>query len=121
MTRILIIDDDLDILETVGALLAAKGFEIYSVDTVEKGLEAIPRLSPNLILLDVLFPEDSHLGFKTAGIIKKSYPGLPVFLFSAVNREYAFSLDGQRVEADEFLVKPVNIDRLVTLINQHAK
>ena len=45
MIRILIIDDDLDILETVGALLAAKGFEIYSVDTVEKGLEAIPRLS----------------------------------------------------------------------------
>jgi len=121
MVRILIIDDDLDILETVGSLLEDRGFEIFSSDTVEKGLEAIPRLSPQLILLDVLFPEDSHLGFKTAGIIKKEYPGLPVFLFSAVNREYAFSLGGERMEADEFLVKPVKIDRLVNLIHQHVK
>jgi len=121
MIRILIIDDDLDILETVGALLAASGFEIFSEDTVEKGLEAIPRLSPHLVLLDVLFPEDSHLGFKTAGVIKKRYPELPVFLFSAVNREYAFSLGEEKVEADEFLVKPVKIDRLVSLIRQYVK
>jgi DNA-binding response OmpR family regulator len=121
MVRVLIIDDDLDILETVGSLLADRGFEIFSADTVENGLEAIPRLSPHLVLLDVLFPEDSHLGFKTAGFIKKSYPRLPVFLLSAVNREYAFDLDGEKVEADEFLVKPVDIDRLVRLIHQHVK
>ena len=121
MVRILIIDDDLDILETVGALLEDRGFEIFSADTVEKGLEEIPRLSPQLILLDVLFPEDSHLGFKTAGVIKAKYPGLPVFLFSAINREYAFALEGKEMEAEEFLVKPVNIDRLVSLIDQHVK
>ncbi|OHD69237.1 MAG: hypothetical protein A2V99_08410 [Spirochaetes bacterium RBG_16_67_19] len=74
-----------------------------------------------MILLDVLFPEDSYLGFKTAGTIKAKYPGLPVFLFSAINREYAFPLEGKAMEADEFLVKPVNIDRLVSLIGQYVK
>ncbi len=119
MARILIIDDDLDILETVGPLLESQGFQISSADTVEKGLEAIPRDSPQVVLLDVLFPEDSLLGFKAARIIKRSFPGLPVFLFSSVHREYAFS--GETTEADEFLVKPVKIDRLVSLIRQHLK
>jgi two-component system OmpR family response regulator len=119
MVRILIIDDDLDILATVGPLLESQGFQISSADTVEKGLEAIPRDSPQLVLLDVLFPEDSHLGFKAARTIRKSFPGLPVFLFSAAHRGYAFG--GETAEADEFLVKPVKIDRLVSLIRKHVK
>jgi DNA-binding NtrC family response regulator len=119
MGRILIIDDDLDILETVGPLLENQGFQISSADTVEKGLEEIARDPPQLVLLDVLFPEDSRLGFKAARIIKQGFPGLPVFLFSSVHREYAFS--GEKGEADEFLVKPVKIDRLVRLIRQHLK
>lgn len=121
MIKLLIIDDDLDVLETVGALLLDRGFEIHSADTVENGLKAIPEISPDLVLLDVLFPEDSHLGLKTAGIIKKRFPRLPVFLVSAVNRESAFDSSGEKVEADEFLAKPVNIDRLVKLINLHVK
>jgi DNA-binding NtrC family response regulator len=121
MTKVLIIDDDLDILETIGALLQDRGFEIHSADTVEDGLKAIPEISPDLVLLDVLFPEDSHLGFKTTRIIKERFPGLTIFLLSAVNREYAFNGNEEKVEADEFLIKPVNIDRLVRLINQHVK
>jgi DNA-binding NtrC family response regulator len=119
MARILIIDDDLDIIETVGPLLESQGFQVCSVDTVEKGLEAIPRESPQLVLLDVLFPEDSQLGFKAARIIKKRFPGLPVFLFSSIHREYAFG--GETAEAEEFLVKPVKIDRLADLIRKHVK
>jgi CheY-like chemotaxis protein len=99
------------------------------VDSVEKGLAAIRREPPQLVLLDVLFPEDSHLGFKTARVIRKSFPGLPVFLFSSVHREYAFngetaeaggSLPGESL-ADEFLVKPVKVDRLASLIRKHVK
>ena len=43
MSKILIIDDDLDILETTGSLLEYEGFEIHSADTVEKGIELIER------------------------------------------------------------------------------
>ena len=39
--KILIIDDDQDILETMGSLLGHEGFEIYSAETVEKGIEMI--------------------------------------------------------------------------------
>ena len=54
--KILIIDDDEDILETMGALLEYEGFKIHSADSVEKGIEMIPEVSPAVILLDVMFP-----------------------------------------------------------------
>ena len=55
--KILIIDDDQDILETMGSLLEFEGFEIHAADTVERGIEMIEEISPGLILLDVMFPE----------------------------------------------------------------
>ena len=44
--KILIIDDDHDILETTGSILAHEGFEIHSADSVERGLELVDSLDP---------------------------------------------------------------------------
>ncbi|MCK5571044.1 MAG: response regulator, partial [Spirochaetes bacterium] len=62
--RILIIDDDEDILETMGALLEYEGYEIHSADSVEKGIEMITENPPDVILLDVMFPEKKTRGFE---------------------------------------------------------
>jgi len=119
VTKIIIIDDDLDVLETTGALLKNAGFEIHSADSVEGGLEMIDRLSPDLILLDLLFPEHPSLGFLAAGTIKDKYPKLPLFVLTSINREYALDFTRDEVRADEFITKPVGIDRLVELIRQY--
>lgn len=120
MSKILIIDDDLDILETTGSLLEYEGFEINSADTVEKGMEMIGTLAPDLILLDVMFPEKKTRGFEAAVEIKSKYPKIPVFVFTAINREYAFNFDKKDVPADEFINKPIKIDRLVKLISNYV-
>ncbi len=57
MKRILIIDDDSDIIETTGSLLKYEGFEVHSADTVEKGIEMIGEVEPDALLLDIMFPE----------------------------------------------------------------
>ncbi len=88
--RILIIDDDEDILETMGALLEYEGFKIHSADSVEKGIEMITEISPAVILLDVMFPEKKTRGFEAAGEIKEKHPDVPIFVITAINREYAF-------------------------------
>lgn len=120
MAKILIIDDDLDILETTGSLLQYEGFEIHSADTVEKGIQMIGDVSPDLILLDVMFPEKKTRGFEAAAEIKQKYPDLPVFVLTAINREYAFDFNKSDVPADEFVNKPVKIDRLVKLIRNYV-
>ncbi len=120
MSKILIIDDDLDILETTGSLLEYEGFEIHSADTVEKGIEMIAQVSPDLILLDVMFPEKKTRGFEAAGEIKSKYPKIPVFVLTAINREYAFDFNTEDVQAEEFINKPIKIDRLVKLIRNYV-
>lgn len=119
MSKILIIDDDLDILETTGSLLEYEGFEIHSAETVEKGLAMIDSLAPDLILLDVMFPEKKTRGFEAASEIKSRHPKIPIFVLTAINREYAFDFSKEDVPADEFLNKPVKIDRLVRLIRTY--
>ncbi len=119
MSKILIIDDDLDILETMGSLLEYEGFEIHSADTVQKGMELIDSLSPDLILLDVMFPEKKTRGFEAAAEIKAKHPKIPIFVLTAINREYAFDFSKEDVKAEEFLNKPVKIDRLIKLIRNY--
>ena len=118
--RILIIDDDEDILETMGALLEYEGFKIHSADSVEKGIEMIPEISPGVILLDVMFPEKKTRGFEATGEIKEKYPDLPIFVITAINREYAFDFTKDDIKAEEFLNKPVDINKLVKLINKYV-
>jgi CheY-like chemotaxis protein len=120
MSKILIIDDDLDILETTGSLLEYEGFEIHSADTVEKGIEMIGQICPDLILLDVMFPEKKTRGFEAATEIKSKYPKIPVFVLTAINREYAFDFNTEDVQAEEFINKPIKIDRLVKLIRNYV-
>jgi CheY-like chemotaxis protein len=119
MSKILIIDDDLDILETMGSLLEYEGFEIHSADTVQKGMELIDSIGPDLILLDVMFPEKKTRGFEATAEIKAKHPKIPIFVLTAINREYAFDFSKEDVKAEEFLNKPVKIERLIKLIRNY--
>ena len=118
--RILIIDDDLDILETMGSLLEYEGFEIHSADTVESGIEMIETISPDLILLDVMFPEKKTRGFEAAILIKEKHPRIPIFVISAINRDYAFDFSKEDITVEEFINKPVKINKLVEMIRKYV-
>jgi DNA-binding NtrC family response regulator len=119
--KLLIIDDDQDILETMQALLEYEGFKIQSADNVEEGIRMIGEYEPGVILLDVMFPEKKTLGFEAAETIKKKYPHIPVFVISAINREYAFDFAKDDIKADEFFNKPIDYDRLVKTIKNYVK
>ncbi len=119
--RVLIIDDDKDIIETTGALLEYDGFEVHHSESVEEGIEMIGVTSPDIILLDIMFPEKKTRGFEAAAEIKESYPNIPILAFTAINREYAFDFAKEDIKAEEFINKPVDTDRLINLINKHLK
>jgi DNA-binding response OmpR family regulator len=117
--KILIIDDDYDILETTGSILAYEGFEIHTADSVERGLELAEKVSPDIVLLDIMFPESKTKGFEAARDLKARYPRLPVIILTAINREYAFDFTKEDIKAEEFLNKPVQTKKLIELIRRH--
>ena len=118
-SKILIIDDDHDILETTGTILAHEGFEIHAADSVERGLELVEKVSPDIVLLDIMFPESKTQGFDAAREIKSRYPRLPIIILTAINREYAFEFNKEDIIAEEFLNKPVRTEKLIELIRLH--
>ena len=79
----------------------------------------IEEISPDLILLDVMFPEKKTRGFEAAIVIKEKYPKLPIFVITAINREYAFDFSTEDVKVEEFINKPVKINRLVEMIRKY--
>ena len=120
-TVVLIIDDDQDIIETTGALLEYEGFAVHSAEKVEDGISMIDEIAPDIILLDIMFPEKKTRGFDAAHEIKTKHPDLPIIAFSAINREYAFDFAKEDISADEFVNKPVETERLVELIRKHVE
>jgi two-component system phosphate regulon response regulator PhoB len=117
-TKVLIIDDDQDILDSTGSILAREGFEIHCADSVERGMELIEIVAPDVVLLDVVFPESTSGGFEAARDIKARFPRLPVIVFSALNRDYTLAFTREQIDADVFLSKPVRADKLMEIIRK---
>lgn len=119
MQKILIIDDDEDIIETVGSLLKFEGYDVEYATTTEKGVDMIKNSPPDLVLLDVMFPDKKTKGFDAAAEIKDINSNLPLFVFTAINREYTFDFSKDDIKADEFINKPVKLDSLVEKIKKY--
>ncbi|MDB5223509.1 MAG: response regulator [Chitinophagaceae bacterium] len=110
--KILMIDDDTDLLEVTEALLAKKGFEVAAHTNWEDALNKIEGFQPQLILLDVFLN-----GIDGLDICKqlKSMPHtkhIPVLIFSA------YPSIAERViyeyGADDFIAKPFEVNDLIT-------
>ena len=119
--KILIIDDDEDLLETEGALLGNAGFIVLASDSMDEGLKLVENEHPDVVLLDLVFPEDSDFGRKAARKLKSLHPGLPIFLVTSINRSHLTGIQEKDTDFDAILIKPVNFDSLIKLIERFVQ
>jgi CheY-like chemotaxis protein len=116
--KILIIDDDIDLVEAMRLTLEHEGYEVVDAQDGKKGLEKIQKEKPDLILLDVMM-ETQDEGFHIAYQIRSNAEtaDLPIIMLTAVSQETGFSFDREKDEdflpVNEFLEKPVNPDFLI--------
>ena len=107
--KVLIIDDDADLLHLAGLLFKKAGAQIF---TARDGLEGISKLftcNPNLIILDVMMPGTN--GFEVCQRIRQ-VSNAPIIMLTALNHEQEM-LRGLESGADDFLSKPFNADILL--------
>ena len=86
MAKILLVDDEIDILKVLSKELAAAGHEMITAITAKEGIEKAQRTTPDLILMDILLPD---IGGADAVKIIKSFPELkaiPVIFLTAMVR-----------------------------------
>jgi signal transduction histidine kinase len=105
MSKILIIDDEPDILENLEAMLTRKGFHVSASSGGEEGLALFHQEQPDLVLLDVMMPEID--GIEVCSKIKKNPDTnhIPILLLTALN-QVEDKVRGLGAGADDFVVKP---------------
>ncbi len=118
--RILLVDDEPDILEFVGYNLQKAGYEVH---TAENGAEAIvvaERVRPHLILLDRMMPVMD--GVETCRAIRRN-PELcnTVVVFLSALGEEEQQISGFEIGADDYLVKPIRMQLLISRVQAILK
>jgi CheY-like chemotaxis protein len=104
--RVLIVEDDVDIRETLGELLATVGYETTSAANGLEGLTAARRARPDLIVLDLMMPVMDGWQFRSAQRQDPALASIPVIVISA-------SAPSSSIDADTYLEKPFALERLV--------
>ena len=113
-SKILIIEDDVDLIEAMKIPLEAENYKVLSATDPDDGLEKAKKEQPHLIILDVMFGETKEKkGFDYAVRIKreKTLAPIPILMLTSVNVQlptYHFSpkTDGEYLPVDEFIDKP---------------
>ena len=123
MPKILVIDDDKDLQDSIRLVLEQNGFTVASAFGPEEGLESIQSEKPDLLILDVLMPEN-YEGFDVARSIREKLKlrELPIILLTAVHVEkkvpYRFAPHEEYLPVDYFFDKPVEPEALVDKIKE---
>ncbi len=120
MSYILIIDDDEDFSSAAAMVLKDSGYDVHTEMSIGGGEKSMMDKPPDLIILDVMFPENGTAGFEFARKIKHfgdNFKDIPVLMLTAVNSSFplGFSssdIDDNWLPVETFLEKPVDFDIL---------
>jgi phosphate regulon transcriptional regulator PhoB len=115
MTRILIIEDDRDIVELVRYNLAQEGFQVTSVGDGASGLAQVKKSPPDVLLLDLMLPKLSGLEICKEIRRDTSLNRLPILMVTARGEE-ADRVVGLEMGADDYVTKPFSPRELVARV-----
>lgn len=120
MKRILIVDDEQDIVESLKFVLESADFTCYCAYNGEDGLRLAKELVPDLIILDVMMPKIN--GYKISRLLKydAKYKNIPILMVTARSQEED-KLIGEETGADEYITKPFDLDEVVKIAEKYLK
>ncbi|MCP4374596.1 MAG: response regulator [bacterium] len=125
MANILVIDDDLDLTEATKLALEANGHDVRVALDIVSGKNAMLENIPDLVILDVMFPEDSAAGFNLARDMHgdEKLASIPVIILTAINAEIplgfsADDIDETWMPVSSFLEKPLDFATLLSKVDE---
>jgi len=112
MTKVLVVDDEPNILLSLEFLMEQAGFTVFTAEDGETALQKIQELEPNLVLLDISLPGIS--GFDVLAELRddERFQRLPVIMLTAHGREVERE-KGMALGADDYITKPFSTQALV--------
>nr|WP_314871784.1 response regulator [uncultured Pseudomonas sp.] len=115
MTTILVVDDEYLIADILSFALEDEGFTVVTASNGRKGLDALDRVTPALIITDFMMPAMDGLEFATAVRALPSLLQVPIILISGAQAHIGV----QRPDLfDSVLPKPFNIDSIIAEVKR---
>ena len=113
--KILLVDDEPDILEIVGYNLKNEGYEVYTAKNGQEAIQSAKKYSPHLILLDIMMPEMD--GIEACEKIRKikSLENVIIAFLTARGEDYS-QVAGFEAGADDYITKPIKPKVLVSKV-----
>ena len=120
MAKLLVIDDEIQLVEMVKMRLEANGHEVITAYDGQEGLEKAKSENPELIMCDIMMPKMD--GYKVCGLLKNDsrYSKIPIILFTARAQKEDEEL-GREVGADAYITKPFEPPVLLAKIDELLK
>jgi len=118
--KILVVDDEKDLVETMTLRLQASGYEVIPAYDGQEGLEKAKKDKPDLIILDLMLPKMD--GYRVCGLLKADsrYSKIPIILFTARAQESDKKM-GEEVGGDAYITKPFDPPTLLAKIKELIK
>ncbi len=124
--RILVVDDDVDHIDTTRLILESRGYEVDSARSADDAFEKASELKPDLMVLDIMMPDGTE-GFQLVSKLRNELPEdqrqMPILIVSAIHdytslRLYPEQSDGtyapgEYLDAQGFIDKPAEPDQLL--------
>ena len=119
MSKILIVDDDPDIVDAGRLVLEREGYEVVGAPNRADGMKKLEEIKPDLLILDVMMEEPDD-GLRMAREIRKTGNTVPIIMLTSVNAAMGLNIDkdGEIVPVDEFQPKPVEPQMLVAKVKK---
>ena len=114
--RILLVDDDAEIIESLKYALSAKGYEILIARDGNQGLAAAEREDPDLVILDMMMPKRS--GFLVLEKLRRSRPVPMRVIMITANEGSRHKAYAEMLGVDDYIRKPFAMDRLIESVNR---
>lgn len=123
MSKILIIDDDPDIVEAMKVVLESKDHHVTSAKDGESGLKKVRADKPDLIILDIMM-ETSDKGFDVARQLKwdKNYKDIPILMLTAIKERTGLDFKNEAgdevwLPVDDYVEKPLKAQELIAKVD----
>jgi len=121
--KILIIEDDLDIVEAMKVILESKKYHVVSANDGKEGFEKAESEKPDLIITDVMMRHETE-GFDVVQNLRRNEQTkyIPILMVTAITRKTGFSFspetDGEFLPVDDYVAKPVQPEDLLKRVEK---
>jgi CheY-like chemotaxis protein len=125
--RILVIDDDPDLVEVIRLTLESEDYQVFSAASGTEGLEKVKEINPDLIILDVMMKHVTE-GFQVALELRNPdpkseyapYRKMPILILTAIHSKtpLRFTADEKYLPVDDFVEKPLKASALLQKVEK---